>query len=162
MELGCLEGYSGISIARGLKKNKKGRLIIIDLFEDYEYNSSKYSTVLANFKKYSVSDYVEFIKGDVFEKIDMLPDNQVDFLHIDISNNGNNVSKIFKLMKNKMRTYGLILFEGGSKERDKIEWMIKYKKRALQSFINTKYFQNDYQHFIFEPFPSLTICQRKK
>lgn len=161
LELGCLNGYSGIHIARGLKKNKNGKLLIIDLFEDYPYNKCSLKEAKENFAKYKVLDFVKFIKGDVFEECKKIPFTKIDFLHIDISNTGENLRKIFEILYQKFFEKTIIIFEGGSEERDKVEWMRKYKKEPITNFIESKFFKRNFDYFVFEPFPSLTICRKK-
>ena len=46
--------------------------------------------------------------------------------HIDISNTGEIIENVINAYPNKT-----ILFEGGSKERDNIEWMVKYKLKPI-------------------------------
>ena len=55
-----------------------------------------------------------------------------DLMHIDISNNGDVIKKIHtRLSQNKSIKTGPIFFEGGTQERDKVEWMIEYDKREM-------------------------------
>ncbi|HOK41711.1 MAG TPA: class I SAM-dependent methyltransferase [bacterium] len=161
VELGCLEGYSSYYIVKGLKKNKKGKLIIIDLFEDYPFRHCTLQKFKKNIKQLKVEKYIKIIQGDVFEKIPLLPDDSIDFLHIDLSNNGELLNKIFLLCEVKLKNNCLILFEGGSVERDNIDWMKKYNKVPIRKFLNSKFFKNNFQFFTFQLFPSLTICQKK-
>lgn len=161
VELGCLNGYSGIYTARGLKKNRRGKLYIIDLFENYKYKHCSYLKAKKNFSLYGVSEFVEFIRGDVFEKCADLRFDKIDFLHIDISNNGDVLKKIFNTLDDKITEKTIIIFEGGSVERDNIEWMKQFGKKPLRDFINNKQFQNKFEYFTFNPFPSLTICRKK-
>jgi len=161
LELGCLNGYSGIFTALGLKSNKKGKLHIIDLFENYSYNHCAFTSVKKNFSEAGVLKYVEFIQGDVFEKCEELKIEKIDFLHIDISNNGVVLKKLFKILIKKFTDKTIIIFEGGSTERDNIEWMKKYRKTPINKFIKGKWFQNNFEYFVFEPYPSVTLCKKK-
>ena len=64
-------------------------------------------------------------------------DNSVDFFHIDLSNTGEIVNKIMELWDEKIVIGGLILFEGGTVDRDKIKWMVKYDKKPIKPEIET-------------------------
>ena len=58
-------------------------------------------------------------------------DEDFDLLHLDISNTGNTIVNIHNKYPNSK-----ILFEGGTLERDNIEWMVKYNCRPLNSTKN--------------------------
>jgi len=54
-----------------------------------------------------------------------------------------------------MRSTGQILVEGGSEERDRVEWMLKYSFPPLHTLmLHLRACGFDCQ--IYEPFPSLT------
>jgi hypothetical protein len=56
----------------------------------------------------------------------------------------------------------LIVIEGGSSERDKVEWMIKYKKMPIKSWLKDfKSKHPDIEYLTVESFPSLTIIRKK-
>jgi len=162
VELGCLNGYSGIYTAKGLKLNKSGKLFIIDLFEKYSYNHCPIDEARENFILNKVDNRVEFICGDVFEKCKLLPIPRIDFLHIDISNNGKILKDIFKQLYPKFTEKSIVLFEGGSEDRDNIEWMKKYKKTPISFFLNSSWFHKNFEYFVFEPYPSLTLCKKRR
>jgi hypothetical protein len=60
-----------------------------------------------------------------------------DLLHLDISNDGNIISDVFNKVKNKLESGSTMIFEGGSIERDNIDWMKKYNKVPINSIKNT-------------------------
>ena len=51
----------------------------------------------------------------------------------------------------------VLLLEGGSVERDNVDWMIRYNKKPINSYIKSidKYFEIE----IINKFPSLTIIK---
>lgn len=161
VELGCLEGYSSVHIARGLKANQRGHLTVIDLFEDYPFNSAESTTLLQNLAKHGVGDYCDCLKGSAFVESDAFPSGSIDFLHIDISNDGDVLEKIFNAWAPKLTDSAIIVFEGGSAERDQIGWMKEYDKRPIQDYLTSEKFTEIFHHFIFDPFPSLTICKKR-
>jgi len=65
-------------------------------------------------------------------------------MHVDISNDGYVIRNISKY-KNK----GLIFFEGGSLERDNVDWMIKYKKPSI-NYCGVEY------EVLIDKFPSMS------
>ena len=71
---------------------------------------------------------------------------EFDLLHLDISNDGDIISKMYDKYPNSK-----VIFEGGSIERDNIDWMVRYKKTKI-TLIQTscKY------KIINDAFPSLS------
>jgi hypothetical protein len=62
--------------------------------------------------------YVELIEMDFYNWIPQ----PFDLMHFDISNHAGHLKYLKNLMDGWMHK-GTVLFEGGSKERDKVEWM---------------------------------------
>lgn len=156
VELGTKAGYSAYHMARGLKANGAGTLDCYDLWEEYEFNSVPRSIAEENLKEFK--NIVSFNPCDatgVDKKY-----KTIDILHIDLSNDGEKLEKIIPVWINKVRQ--LIIIEGGSDERDKIDWMIKYKKRPIKKWLE-KFSRRsgDVEYFTIEPFPSLTIIRKK-
>ena len=56
-----------------------------------------------------------------------------DLLHLDISNDGKTVTDVFNRVKSKIEIGSTMIFEGGTEERDNIEWMLKYNKTPINS-----------------------------
>ena len=160
VEFGLLYGYSTVSIAQGLRDNniENSKLLSFDLFDDYEYKHSVLSVVESNLEKYGLSKFVELNKADFYKWVDTNEDF-FDMLHLDISNNGeiindvyNYVNKLSKLHNKKI----IVIFEGGTKDRDDVEWMKKYSKPKiypLKETINYNIIRNEYpglSYFITE------------
>jgi predicted O-methyltransferase YrrM len=163
VECGVLDGYSTIYIADGLKWNLENRGIFskfyaYDLWEKYEFKHSNIQDTYNKLVSCNVSDYVELCYGDAFEVYNTFKNNTVDLLHIDISNDGDIFNKIMKLWQDKIRPGGVIIFEGGSAERDKIEWMVKYNKLPIQPEIE-KFSKNNGSWSVktFYQYPSVTL-----
>jgi hypothetical protein len=156
VELGTKAGYSAYHIARGLKDNNKGSLDCYDLWEKYQFKSVPQSVAKENLKEFK--DIVSFTLRDavgVEKKY-----KHVDILHVDLSNEGEILDKIIPQWIDKVRQ--LIIIEGGSSERDKVEWMIKYKKMPIKSWLKDfKSKHPDIEYLTIEPFPSLTIIRKK-
>ena len=119
IDFGLLYGYSTICLAQAVRDNGFGEIIGYDLFEDYQYKNSNKSIVEYNLQYYNLNSYVTLIKKDFYKWIDEGED--FDLIHLDISNNGEIINKIHDKFPN-----GKIIFEGGTKERDGVEWMEKH------------------------------------
>jgi len=136
IEFGALYGYSAICIGQALRDNGFGKLITYDIFEKYKYKHSDRDILLNNLKFYKLTDIVSVEFGDFYDFIK--GGFEFDMAHIDISNTGEIIEKVIKAYPDKT-----ILFEGGSKERDNNEWMVKYKAKTInhiqKEILNDKY-----------------------
>jgi predicted O-methyltransferase YrrM len=152
VEFGCLYGYSTVAMALALKKNGTGKIFCYDLWEDYPYKHTTQSTTLQNLKRYGVEDYVELVHGDYYAWL-QAPTN-FDLLHLDISNDGLVIQKTYDSLTNQLRAGSVVLFEGGSEERDRVEWMLNYNKQPIQS---TK--QSTGYEILNNSFPSISVLK---
>jgi len=160
VELGVLDGYSTLHIAKGLQTNDNGHLWGYDLWEDYGYKHGDMDEVYDMLREEKVSSYVTLFKGDAFDVHDEWADNEIDFLHVDISNDGKVVREIMALWHKKVS--GIIVFEGGSVERDNVEWMGKYDKESIVEELRVNKLINDYYtYYTYNDFPSMTIMFRR-
>lgn len=149
IEFGCLYGYSTVAIGLALKHLGEGKLICYDLWEDYKYKHSTIQQTIANVTKYNVQDYVTFIKMDFNDWINN-PES-FDLMHLDISNTGDTITKAY----NSVPEGSVIMFEGGSNERDNVEWMIKYNATPITSIKNIVNY-----NILNSNFPSLSIVKK--
>ena len=97
---------------------------------------------------------------NAFKVHDQYKDNSVDILHVDISNDGDTVRRIMKLWNSKIVDGGLIMFEGGSLERDEIEWMKKYNKESLREEFLMNQIIRDY--YTYETYVAFQMCIRDR
>ena len=167
VELGVLDGYSTIAIAEAIKEmnylyQMQSKLIAYDLFEDYEFKHGNKEEVESKIKEAGLQDLVELRKGDAYKVYADFPDNSVQFLHVDISNTGETLRTILELWNPKLIERGLVMFEGGSDERDNIEWMVKYNKPSIKKEIETNKFINDhYMYGTYYAYPSMTVFLKR-
>ncbi|MBX4216181.1 hypothetical protein KW797_04505, partial [Candidatus Parcubacteria bacterium] len=50
-----------------------------------------------------------------------------DLLHVDISNHGDTIARLYKGVKDRIAAGATVIFEGGaSGAREQIPWMVKY------------------------------------
>lgn len=163
VELGVLHGYSTMYIAKGIEQNRNGKLDAFDLFEDYPYNHSQFSEVKSLLEEYGYDKFVALHKQDAFKVAHLFAENSVGFLHVDLSNAGDTVKKIMEQWDSKIVQGGIVLFEGGSEERDKVEWMIKYQRPSLKLELETNLIIKDKYIFgTYLLFPSLTVLLKKR
>jgi predicted O-methyltransferase YrrM len=158
-EIGVLHGFSLLTVAAGLRDNGNGAIHGYDLFDEYPYHHDSYENVSRRIKKFGLSRWASVHFSDAFQ-VAQLFNTEVDYLHIDISNDGDTYCKVFEQWNDKVRK--VILLEGGAAERDRVEWMVKYKKGPISDAIDkltNKY--SDWNIFVLELYPSLTVAIRK-
>jgi hypothetical protein len=168
VELGVLDGYSTLHLARGAKwltenKGMCSHLFSFDLFDDYKYKHGDKEKVQAMLEQKKVANFVTLEKGDAFHVHSKFGDDSVGLLHIDISNDGNVVCELLKLWCSKLKqTGGWVLLEGGSKERDCIPWMQRYSKRKIgEAFCEEFVLKNFTPPMVLQKFPSMTVLQKR-
>lgn len=162
VECGVLDGYSTINIAHALRFNYsmgiESEFYAYDLWEEYEYKHGDLEDVQEKLIKQNLQSFVMLNEGDAFEVADVFQDGSVDFLHIDISNNGHKLLKTLKVWGNKLSKDGMISFEGGSEERDNVDWMVRYKFPSIrEELLNNPEVGDKWGIQILKPFPSMTL-----
>lgn len=159
VEIGILEGYSLLSLTKGCIENKKGKIVAIDLFEDYPYNHANYIDIINKLNNFGVSEHILLIKSNVLGV--KFKNNTIDLLHIDISNTGDKIIKLLKKFHSKLNKNAVIIIEGGSTERDTIKWMIKNNCEPISNIFKNKKINELYSFFTVENYPSITYCFKK-
>lgn len=155
VELGTLAGYTAYHMARGLKANGKGTLDCYDLWEEYEFYSVPKSEAEENLHEFN--DIIRLHQRDAIgvEK----NYKTVDILHVDLSNEGGILEQIVPVWIDKVRQ--LIIIEGGSRQRDQVDWMINYKKAPIKKWLEDFCRERgDIQYLTIEPFPSVTLIKK--
>jgi predicted O-methyltransferase YrrM len=124
IEFGTLHGYSAIAMAMACDENGFGEIDTYDLWSKYPYKKANKSDSEANIANYGLTRYVNCNVGDITH----WHPEPFDLMHIDVSNTGATIKDAFDRFKD---FGGIILFEGGSQERDNVEWMKKYNKPPI-------------------------------
>jgi predicted O-methyltransferase YrrM len=149
VEFGTLNGYSAISMGMALHELGGGKIICYDLWDLYKYKHTTIESTQKNIDEYGLSEYIELHQKDIKD----FNDFEFDLLHIDISNDGDTIEYVYELVKDYLiKNNKTMIFEGGSIERDNIEWMVKYNKRPIVDII-----KNIQYKVLNNNFPSLSI-----
>ena len=149
VEFGILDGYSLDIFAKFSHPDTK--IFAFDLFEDFIGNASDEKKIRERFKLFS-NVFIE--KLDFLKSLSILTKlGKIDLMHIDIANNG----EIYEFaVKNILPLCDFMILEGGTKDRDDIEWMKKYKKKPINPFLEKLKLQT-HNFYTIDQFPSLTI-----
>jgi predicted O-methyltransferase YrrM len=153
VEIGILDGYSLECFTKN--SNKDTQIYAYDLFEDFNGNHSNKNELISKFSKFS---NVKIEHGNFYELNNIIETN-IDIIHIDIANNGDVFEYAIQNYLPKLSENGIILLEGGSIERDNVEWMNKYNKPHINPVIQ-KYIKNNLNIQVFGSFPSITIIRK--
>lgn len=129
VEFGILDGFS-LKIFADLFPESK--IYAFDIFEEFNGNSANKKDIENKFASYK---NVKIQYGNFFEKFNELKDFSIDILHIDIANTGDIYEYTLKNYFWKIKENGCIILEGGSIERDNVNWMIKYKKSKINNVL---------------------------
>lgn len=155
VEIGLFRGYSLLMAAAALRDNGAGMITGYDLFEHYPYRHAQWSQVALQIIESGLADWATLQRADarvVHEQWDA-----VDYLHVDVSNTGDTYRQVFEHWA--PRVSQVILLEGGSRERDNVDWMLQYRKPAIVPALAG--LRRDYPEWsisVLEPFPSLTVA----
>lgn len=124
VEFGILYGYSTVAMAMALDEVGAGHIYANDLFEDYSFKHGTMEEVQNNIDRYGLTKYVTLGKKNFDEWLKQPED--FDFLHIDVSNKGDIIERLYEAVKDQVARGAIIVFEGGSEARDNVAWMVKY------------------------------------
>jgi len=162
VEFGILHGYSTLCIAQALRDNgyinsadQNGHLISYDLFSVYPYKHGVKAEVEKLLGEAGLFRFATLKQEDFYEWLDR--PEEFDVLHIDVSNNGDIIERAYNTLKPFIDNGSVIIFEGGTKERDNVKWMIDYNKAPmfpLKNVINYK--------ILDDRFPGISIIEREK
>tara|TARA_Y100000310_G_scaffold326518_1_gene391502 strand:- start:1592 stop:2155 length:564 start_codon:yes stop_codon:yes gene_type:complete len=115
VEFGAGKGPTTVTMAKALKDNNiDGKINSYDLWVDEYWGN--YESTLEEYKKWEVCDYINLQEKDFYEWIKT--DEHFDFLYFDIDNNGDKILDLYEKTKYKIEEGSVIMFEGGSVERD--------------------------------------------
>lgn len=163
VEIGVLDGYSLFHIAKGAANARKfsnhtPTIDAYDLWEDYEYKHGSMVAVQKMLDDNKLGEFVNLHKKNAFKVHEDYDQNSVCFLHVDISNDGDVLREIVNRWDDKLSFGGLFFFEGGSEERDNIEWMKKYGKFPIRDeILSNPILNKKYIYATYNAFPSLSV-----
>ena len=152
VECGILEGFSLMKFVEN--SDKTTSIDAYDIFDKFHGNHAIKDKIFNQFSSYG---NVNINDDDFYEVFKKYPDKSIDILHIDIANNGDVYQFTFDNYIQKIADNGVILLEGGSEQRDNIEWMVKYNKPKIQSVLEK--YKDQYNIKVIGEFPSLTIVK---
>lgn len=155
VEIGILEGFSLKTFCDF--SHRTCNIRAYDIFQEFNGNGANEELLKETFKDESKAT-IEY--GDFYKLKDQLQDNSIDILHIDIANNGDVYEYVFQHYISKIKKDGIIILEGGSTQRDAVEWMNKYNKPKIVPVLE-KYNQQ-FDIITIGEIPSITVVKLKK
>lgn len=155
VEVGVFQGFSLLTAAAALRDNGAGHITGYDLFEAYPHRHADRAGVEAEVLRSGLQPWITLEAADLE---DIHHRHQaVDYLHVDVSNNGDTYQRVFDHWTDKVRQ--VILLEGGSQERDNVDWMHRYHKPAIGPAIAMlRRAHPQWSMTVLCPFPSMTVA----
>ena len=141
LEIGTSNGYSGIWIAKALKRTG-GKLTTI------EYYDKRQSVAIANFEKCGVVDIVRPLQGSACDVLESFsPEEKFDFVFIDA--NKREYVKYFELIKPHLTEKALIVADNITSHAEKV-----------QDFIDAVDADDEFQYEIVEVPGGILVAYR--
>lgn len=157
VEIGVLHGFSLLTVAAALRDNGGGTVHGFDLFEDYPYRREHYGHVLNQIETMGLRPWAMTTQAEaksVRQRFD-----EVDYLHVDISNDGDIIRQTFSEWADTVTQ--VMVFEGGGPERDRVPWMLKYGRAPISHALDDiRRAYPAWRIVVLRPYPSLTIALR--
>ena len=153
VEVGLLEGFSLQCILKNVSEDCK--VFGYDLFDDFPYNAANKKALEKKFSKYK---NLTLSKNEYKTVPNLHENNSVDIFHIDIANNGEVFKYCVENYLPRLNKNGIMILEGGSKNRDEIDWMKEYNKPQINTYLESIKDKNNF--IILDKFPSLTIFKK--
>jgi predicted O-methyltransferase YrrM len=154
VEFGVFHGYSTIHMALALQRLGRGTINGYDLWDKYPFRHVAEDDAWDNIVKFGVDDVVKLDQVDFFEWLKN--PEPFDMLHLDISNNGDTIERALTALQPQIEAGAIVVFEGGSVERDNCEWMKKYNMPPINPL------QEKFNFTILDDkFPSISLVEHK-
>ena len=154
IEIGILEGFSLKTFIDNSSPTTK--IEAYDIFDEFNGNAANKTKILEIFSQY---ENVSIAYGDFYKKHNDILDNSIDIIHIDIANTGETYEYAINNYLTKLTDKGILILEGGSEQRDNIEWMNKYNKPKIKQIIEK--YSDTYNIKTIGTVPSITIIHTK-
>jgi glucosamine-phosphate N-acetyltransferase len=155
VEFGILEGFS---LEHFIKySNSLCKIEAYDIFDNFQGNHAIYANIS---EKYNIYSNVKIEYGDYYNMVSKFSNGSIDILHIDIANNGETFKFAIDNYLDKLSSNGVMILEGGSETRDKVDWMIAYNKSHINPFLKELKNRIDIDVNVIGDFPSITIVKK--
>ena len=155
VELGCCEGFTSYYIATALQENGKGHLEAYDRWVDHP-TLSFYRARKSNCLKNLAGLPVVVKEQDAYEVHNNYDDGEVDFMYVDMDNDGDVYKLILLNWYKKLSPKAVVIFEGGCEKRDGVAWM--KERPPMQPILQDKDLLALYNMVNVGSFPSITIA----
>jgi predicted O-methyltransferase YrrM len=148
IEFGVHRGYSAIIAALAMEENGSGSLGAYDWWEDGRRDGvDEAGLALRHFDRYGVGSRISLRELDFFAWI-RAPE-PCDLLYVDIDNDGDKIRSLYEGLRPQIEAGLVVLFEGGSEERDRHPVMTGRKPMgAVRTFTGYE--------IVLDVFPSLS------
>lgn len=133
VEFGVLRGYSTVCIAQALRDQGFGHVTSYDLWDSHPYQLEDKADVQKRIDSLGLSEWVTLETGSIWDILPTLP--SANFYHIDVGNDGSVLKFVERETREARLNGSVVLFEGGSAERDMVKWMVEAKKVPMRGSV---------------------------
>lgn len=148
IEFGILDGCSTRILADHCDLVKA-----YDIFDDFIGNHANENIIRKQFEN---DKHVSIYRKSMYEI--NLHDNSVDFIHVDVANDGEVYEYVLNTFWSALKKGGILVLEGGSLERDAVPWMDQYRKKSISHFLKSNCV---YDHNVIGTHPSVTVFRKE-
>ena len=153
VELGTYMGYSALHMAAAIRDDVSMAMtpiFCIDMWDQYPHRHC--SRQDARSADWPATVDVRFPQADVTDPVTAyaFQDGSIDLLQA-----------VFDAWRWKLSPDALVIIEGGSAERDRVEWMVKYGKKSIRDWLASEYVSSNFTWVTLDPFPSVTLMRPK-
>lgn len=155
VEFGVLHGYSTMFVGGALQDNGKGHLFAYDRWP--AHRPSQEEETRASIKRAGLTDWVTIETCNVEESPPHW--DSIDYLFMDIDNCGSRLKWVLDRYGPKLSEKGIIVYEGGSAERDQVSWMIREDRVPIRQTLEAL---QGWDWYVIEYSPSITVLRPRK
>lgn len=154
VEFGILNGYSLDCFVNNVPSDTP--IFAFDIFDSFVGNHPAQGLLVSQYAAFPNVSIIDLNFFDSLPFLKTLKQKRILF-HIDIANNAD----VYKFAVESILPVfpaSLVLLEGGSPERDQVDWMLKYDKPPINPYLETiKHTCSSHKIFSLDPYPSLTV-----
>ena len=153
VEFGVLHGYMTTCIAQALRDLDAGHLHSYDLWDEFPFHHGEMTAVQKELDDAGLAEWVTLGTGNLHHWLEA--PTAFDLLFVDVANDGAVMRTVAEHVADHVAAGALVVFEGGSVERDNVWWMLEFGREPMAPVL-----RNLGITLLDERFSSLSILRR--
>ena len=146
VELGPATGHTTVTMGQALKDSvsKVGHINSYDIWDDQYWGTQENCQKEIN--EWGVQEFVTLKHLNFYDWLKT--EEQFDFLYFDIDNDGEKLLSLYEHTKEQVKNGSVIIFEGGSEERDKYIAPGLKKMNDVKEIVDYKVLTDDVKYSV--------------